>query len=212
MLISNDKAVINSEKRFSKRDITVTFVAKDEIVGRLEGLLSDELTSLRDERKKLLFEFVKKHEDEILDFVRKSPMRFTDWWLQPFFGGKDKIQGSIKSILSVQPTQVTEAIGGTPASLKKVQPDRYPIDIWVDIELEVVVLESDSLASFLKPRGVAEPESIDEKSPLTLRSWPIWDTTERRTTITRSIHVEATVLAEGVKHCKYEDLKLENVR
>jgi hypothetical protein len=211
MVITNDEAMRHSQERFFRKGINVTIAREDEIVEKLKALLDNEVASFIKERENRLFQFVKKYEQEILAFISKSPLRFTDWWLQPIFSKEDKIQGLIQSVLSAKPIQITKVVGGAPLSREKVPSDRYPVDIWVEMELEVVVLESDFLSSLLQPRGIAEPERIGEASPLTLKCPTFSPPREKRITINRNVYVEATVNAKGAERGEYDNLKVERI-
>ena len=57
----------------------------------------------------------------------------------PFLKKEDRIDGTIKRILSIKPTKIARVIGGSPPYGVETPPDRYPVLIIVEIELDVVV-------------------------------------------------------------------------
>lgn len=221
MVISNDEAVGRSQKRFSRQGIDVTIVRDSESPDRLKALLDDETALFLKERENRLFEFVKRHEEEILAFVSKSPLEFTEWWLEPPSVEEDLIQvlrkssfeWSVKRVLSAKPIRVIEVVGGAPLPREKVPLDRYPLDIWVQTELEAMVDEAlfEELSSFPRPRGIAKPKPKKlefEELIVTLARVMGGD---RKMVIKGNVCVEATVSSKGAEQGEYENLKLDRL-
>ena len=233
MVISNDEAVGHSQERFSRQGIDVTIVRASESPDRLKALLDDETALFLKERENRLFEFVKRHEEEILAFVSKSPLEFTEWWLEPPSVEEDLIQvlwkssfqSSVKSILSAKPIRVIKAVGGAPLPRKKVPHDRYPLEIWVQIELEVIIYEPwpEESSSSYRPPGIPKPKEFEtDYRPRTfdemqdslieqLVSLELSKGRKKKAVIKGNVYVEATVSSKGAEHGEYEDLKLDRL-
>ena len=212
-VISNDDAVMRAEERFTQRDINVTFVRENEVVDKLKALLKDEAARFWKERQDSLDKLVRSHEKEIVDFVSKSRLKFSDWWLMsPLSEKEERLEGFIHRILSAKPTGISRVVGGAPHFREELSPDRYPVDIWVEMELEIVFSPyTAGWTQFLQPRAIAQPEMIDAESPLTLESRISAQPVEKHQTIKRAVTVQATVDAAGAKRGEYRELKLERV-
>lgn len=209
-VISEDKDVRKSKERFEQRGINVTFVGKNEVVDQLKSLFDEVVALFLKDRQERLVQFIKSKEKEILDFVRKSPLKFTDWWLQSFTS-QDRIEGSIQRILSVNPTQIKRVIGGSPHFREQTAPGRYPVKIVVEIELEIVVSQYSTFSDFFQPRAISPPELINRDSPVTLENRIITsEPVEKIVTINRIIMVNATVDAINAEKGEYLDLRLES--
>jgi len=210
MVISNDKGVRSSDKRFAKYDINVTFADGSDVIEKLKTSLDDETAELQKYNERLLFDFVKGKEDIIIEFIKKAPLKFTDSWLQSF--GDNRISGTVESVLRVKPARVSKVVGGVQYWQTKTLPGRYPVDIWVATELDVLVHDLNIYGTFYEPRAIEVPENINEQTPLDLENRFYWPPRTVKQTITRDVHIEATVNEEGVESGDFEDLKLESVR
>lgn len=213
LVVSNDGAVKRSEDRFKDRDITVDFVGESDIVGKLKSLLSDEVAAYIENEKSRLREYILTYETTILDFVKKTPLKITDWMLNPPFAEpKDRIYGTIESILSVRPVRVADVIGGAPTYGEEMAQDRYPVRISVEIELDIVVSEYGfGLGLLGQTRAIVQPDMIDSTSPVTLEKTFDWKPREITQTIRRSLTVFATLDAEKEKEDVLDDFRIEKI-
>ena len=215
LVISNDGAVKRSAERFKDREIAVDFVSGTEIVAKLKSLLSDESSAYLEAKKSKLTAFVQAHEPEILDYIRKTPVEITDWTINPPSAELyDRIIGTVESILSVRPVEITNVIGGAPTYGEETAKNRYPIRISVEIELEIVVTEPGFGLGLLGPqaRAVVQPDLLDSTSPVTLEKKTYnWKPREIVKTVTRALTVVATIDAQKEKDDIFDDLRIEKV-
>jgi len=211
LVVSNDGAVKRSEDRFKEHGITVDFISELDIVGKLKSLLKDEVTAYIEKRNSLLKEYVMTHEATILDFVRKTPLRITDWMLTgPLIEEKDRIYGTIESILSVRPTKIADVIGGAPTYGEEIPQDRYPVRISVEIELDIVVRQY-GLEILTQTRAIVQPDMIDGNSPMSLEKSFNWEPKEITQTIKRRLTVLATLDAEKERSDIFDDFRIEKI-
>ncbi len=211
LVISNDEAVLRSKERFENKGINVTFAKEAEIVNKLKSLLDNEVASYIEERDRQLTEFIMSHEKTIMEFVQKTPLKITDWWLEGTLTGEDRIDGTIQRILSAKPTRITDVVGGAPIYGKKISTGRYSVKIFVEIELEIEVSRSTFLSAMLEPRAIAQPKMIEKDSPLTLGISRNWQQQDVILTIKRSVTVESSLNEDKAQKGEFEDLKLESV-
>lgn len=213
IVISKDGAVCRSQQRFARAGLGVTFVGQSEINGKLTSLLDAEVKAMSDERQRKLNEFVFTHEQSILEFVNKSSLVITEWLLKGIFGLPDdeKVEGTIKNILAVRPTKVQQVIGGAPRYGEEVQTDRYPLQIFVNLEIELEVHQYDYFYALSLPRAVAIPEQLETSPPLQLSESPPVTIRPVRQTVNRTVSVSATIDAASEKEGCFRDLVLESV-
>lgn len=211
LVISNDGAVKRSEERFKRHGITVHFISDSDIVGKLKTFLKDEVADYIEEKKSRLKEYIMSYESTILDFVRETPLEITDWMLNPPFGGiEDRIYGTIESILSLRPTKIIDVIGGAPAYGIEMPADRYPVQIFVEIELDILVKEY-GLGVLMQTRAVVQPNMLDEDTPVTLEHAGNYQPQSVVRTIKRSITVHATIDAEKEKQDVFDGFRIERL-
>jgi hypothetical protein len=215
LVISNDDAVKQSDERFNDRGIVVDFIGESKIVEKLKSLLNDEVAGYIETKKAKLKTYILERESEIIDFVRKTQLEITDWKINPPFGEhSDHVYGTIESILAVRPLRVTEVIGGAPTYGEEVPGDRYPVNISIETELEIVVMEPGLGINFLEPKArvFVQPDMLDNKSPVSLEKKTYdWKPREITKTIKRDFTVFATLDAEKEKKGGFEDLRIEKV-
>jgi len=211
LVVSNDGAVKRSEYRFTERGIGVDFISESDIVEKLTSLLKDEVAAYIENEKSRLKDYVLTYETTILDFVRKTPLEIKEWMLNgPFTKEEDRILGTIESILSVRPTKITSVIGGAPTYGEETARDRYPVMIFVEIEMDVVVSQS-GLGFLTQTRAIVQPDMIDRKSPVALERTFNWNPHEVTMTIKRSVTVLATLDGEKVKSDIFDDFRIERI-
>ena len=208
LVVSNDAAVKRSNRRFTERGISVDFASESDIVRELKSLLSDEAAAYIEHKKSRLKEYVLTYEPAILDFVGKTPLRITDWMLAT--KEEDQIFGVVESVLSARPTKITDAVGGVPTYGEQTPVDRYPIQIFVEIELALSVSQYD-FAALMQTRAVVQPNLTDRNLPVTLEERASYPPQRVTRTITRSITVLATLDAEKEKRDVLDDLRIEKI-
>jgi len=211
MVITNDDAILRSKDRFESKSINVTFARETEIGEKLKSLIDNEVASYIEERGKQLTNFILTHENTIMEFVKTTPLKITDWWLEGALTGEDRIDGTIQRILSAKPTRITDVIGGAQFYGKKPTASRYPVKIFVEIELEIEVKRSNVFGAMLEPRAIAQPQIIDKNSPLPLEPTRNWQYHDVVLKIQRSVTVEASLNEDKAKEGQFEDLNLESV-
>jgi len=173
LLISRDEAVKKSKIRFTKLGIQVDFLNETEVVNKLKSLLKDEVFAYTEEQATKLTNFVRQYEERILEHVRKTPININDWFLNPLhLDEQSKIRGTINKVLSVKPTKLLQVVGGTPVFGVKIPEERYPLQIYVELELEIAVSDytTGALQRMWQPRAVIQPNAIDGVAPVELSS------------------------------------------
>lgn len=213
LVVSNDGAVKRSEGRFKDRGITVNFMSESDIVGKLKSLLKDEVAAYIESKKSRLKDYVLTYEPKILDFVKRTPLKITDWMLNnPFSKEEDRVYGSLKSILSVRPTRVTDVIGGAPIYGEKAAQNRYPVRIFVEIELDIIITEVDiGIWPQTRTRAIVQPNMIDENTPVPVETGINWKPQEVTKTIRRNCTVLASLDAAKEKNGILDDFRIESV-
>ena len=211
LVVSNDAAVRRSEDRFKKQKITVDFLNESEIVTKLKSLLKDEISTYREERESRLKSYILGYEGNILDQVRKTPLKITDWLLNPrLMKDEDRIHGSIEQILSVRPNRIVQVVGGSPIYGGEIPPDRYPVLIFVELELDIVASEY-GFGTLSQTRAILQPDMIDNNSPIKLDKTFNWRPQEFTKTVKRSIPVYATLDAKKEKDNIFDDFRIEKI-
>ena len=131
--------------------------------------------------------------------------------LEGFFTKEeDRIYGTIERILSIRPTRITKVIGGAPTYGEETPKDRYPIQIFVEIEIDIVVRQY-GFGLLIQPRAVVQPDMINKDSPVPLEKGTKYEPQEITKTIKRSITVRATIDAEKEKQGVFEDFRIEKI-
>lgn len=211
LVVSNDAAVKRSEDRFKKHKITVDFLSESDIVTKLKSLMKDEVATYIEERESRLKEYILGYENEILDQVRKTPLEITDWLLDnPFMKAEDRIYGSIEKILSVKPNRIVNVVGGAPILGVDIPPDRYPLLIFVQLELDIIVSQY-GFGLFSHGRAIVQPDIIDSNLPIKLDKTLNLKPQEFTKTINRDITVYATLDAEKEKKSIFDDFRIEKI-
>ncbi len=218
LVVSNDSAVKRSEKRFKKHGIAVEFVVESEIVEKLKSLLKDEVATYNEEKDRLLEEYILSHAVHIREYINTTPIEITKLMLEGHLTkDEDKIYGTIERILSVKPTQITKVVGGAPTYGEETPQDRYPIQIFVEIEIDIIVSQygSGTLTEIVgllqQPLAVVQPDMIDRDSPVTLKRGTRYQLQEITKTIKRSITVRATIDAGQKEKDVFDDFRIENI-
>ena len=210
LVVTRDNAVKNSKERFVSRGIDVTFVEESEVVNKVKSLLDSEQVALVDERDSKLKKYVLSKEKDVMRFVEKMPISFTDWWLQGSCGDKDRIDGTIQKVLSAKPVKITDVVSGISLYSSMATPELHKIKIFVEMELEVEIQQSNILGRLLEERAVAQPGSIEDSDPLMLQSDYNLEMNIVIRKISRKITVEAS-LVNKVDDGGFENIKLERV-
>lgn len=213
LIVSRDGDVKRSEARFKDQNIVVEFVDELQIVGKLESLLNDEVAAYIKNKNLKLKEYILTHEATILNYVRKTPLKITNWMLEsPWLNKKeDRVDGTIERILAVRPTKINDVIGGTPMFGDELSTDRYPVRISVQIELDIVVSQFSSAFYVLgQTRAIVQPDTVDSTTPVELK--PIdWKSREFSKTIKRNLTVIASLDAVKEKDGILEDFRIEKI-
>lgn len=215
LMVSRDNAVKRSGDRFTDRGVVVDFIDEKSIVEKVKSLLKEEIAAFIEKEKAKLREYVMAYESAVLDLVKRTPLKITDWMLNaPFAGeGEDRIEGTIESILSIKPTRIIDVIGGAPTYGEEPSQERYPVRISVELELDIIVREYGfGLGVFGKTRALVVPDILDSASPVSLKTTAYdWKGRETTRTIKRNLTVLATLDAEKKKRGILEDFRIEGI-
>lgn len=211
LVISNDSAIKRSGNRFKSHGIEVEFIGELEIVAKLKSLMNKEVATYIEENNSRLKKYVLSHESDILEHVNKSPIKITDWMLEgPLLKEEDRIYGTIERILSIRPTKITKVIGGAPTYGEETPQDRYAIQIFVEIEIDIVVSQY-GFGFLLQPRAVVQPDILDKNSPVPLERGIKYEPQEITKTIKRSLTIHASIDAEKEKQNNLDDFRIEKI-
>ncbi len=212
IVISKDTAVRRSKDRFNSSGVTVEFLGESDIVDKLKALLEDEGITFIEEKNERLKEYILGFETEIVDFVKRQPFEVTDWMINgPFIPEEDRINGSIERLVSVRPTNIASVFGGTNPYGEEIPPDRYPVQIFVAIEIDLVVKQY-GFGLYSRKRAIVQPNIVDVESPVIFEDTVDYNPKEITKTINRSISVFATLDAEKEKNNILDDLKIVKIK
>ena len=214
LLISRDEAVKKSKDRFAKHGVRVVFLNEKELVIKLKSLLDDEINTYRDEKAAKLESYVRQHEEQVLERAQKTPIHLTDWFLNPpHLDEQNKTRGTINKVLSVKPSRILQVVGGTPAYGVKVPEDRYPLQIYVELEMDVVVNEytTGALQQMMQTRAVIQPDTLDSSTPVELRSTFDLGAREIVQSIKRTMTLYATIDKKQESEGTYDDFRIEEL-
>ena len=208
---SHDKAVRRSAGRFEKHGVFVEFADESDIVAKLKSLLKVEIATYIEEEESRLKEYILQYESDIIDFVRRTPLRITDWMLNsPLAQMKDEISGTIERILSITPIGIAGVLAASRPYGEEVPEDRYPVQIHVEIEIDVVVRQY-GFGHLMQTRAVVQPDMIDGDSPVTLERTASVQPQENTKTIKRTITVYATLDSEKEKQKILDGFRIERI-
>jgi hypothetical protein len=214
LIVSNDNAIKRSQDRFLKHGIAVDFLGRKDIVEKLKSLLKDEEATYLQERDARLKKYVFQYENKILDYVKKTSFEITDWFFDnPIMNEEDRLHGSVEKILSVRPTKISNVFGGAPIYSQKTLPEtRYPVAIYVQIELDIVVKQFNvGLLTNIESKAMIQPNIVDKNTPAVMKRTTNWQPQEIIKTIKRDIPVYATIDAEKEKNDIYDDFRIEKI-
>ena len=212
IVISNDAAVRRSKDRFNSSGVTVEFLGESDIVEKLKALLKDEVATFIEEKNERLKKYILGFESKIIDFVKKQPFEITDWIIDGLLTPEeDRINGSIERLISVRPTKITNVIGGTKPYGEEIPPDRYPVQIFVEIEIDLVVKQY-GFGLYSPKRATVQPDIVNEKSPVIFEDTVDYNPKEITKTIKRSVSVFATLDAEKEENNILDDLKIVKIK
>ena len=208
IVISDDAAVRRSKDRFNSSGVTVEFLGESDIVEKLKALLNGEVATFIEEKSEQLKEYILGFESKIIDFVKRQPFEITDWMIDgPFTKEEDRINGSIERLISVRPTKITNVIGGTKPYGEEIPPGRYPVQIFVEIEIDPVVKQY-GFGLYRQRRATVQPDIVNENSPVIFEDTVDYKPKEITETIKRSVSVFATLDAEKEENNILDDLKI----
>jgi hypothetical protein len=211
LVVSKDSAIRRSGSRFAECAITVDFADESDVVAKLKSLLNQEVATIIEDRRSRLKEYISAHESTILEFVQKTPLRITDWMLRaPFAKPEDRIDGAVESILSIRPTRVADVVGGVTPYGEETPPGRYPVSIFVEIELDLLVRQYD-FGLVMQTRALVQPDTIGRDSPMPLEGGIDYGPQEIEKTAKRRITVSATIDAEKEKQGILDDFRIEKL-
>lgn len=214
LLVSRDEAVRNSKGRFTKYGIAVEFLKENEVVNKLKSLLTDEVAAYTEEQATKLTNYVCQYENQVLDHARETPIHLSDWFLNPpGLDEQNKIRGSINKVLSVKPTRILQVVGGSPAYGIKVPDDRYPLQIYVEFEIDIMVSDytTGAFQQMMQTRAIVQPNMLEDASPIELNSTFNLTQQERAQSIKRTVTFYATIDAKKEKEGIYDDFKIEKI-
>ena len=211
IIVSKDGAVIKSVDRFRRQKVEVEFVEENDLVQKLRSKLDNEVSNIIQQREEKLLSFINEHEKTIFDFIRNSDIEITEWWLAPYLREKD-FSGTIKEILDIKPNKIEKVIEGISGFRENTPEDKNPIDIWVEVEIQIIVEELNVEDILGKKYGVIKPDSIKEGDTVIVEQsmYNRWITKKKE--IFRGVMVEATIDKKPKLDFNFGNLKLERIR
>ncbi|MBC8277178.1 MAG: DUF4935 domain-containing protein [FCB group bacterium] len=211
IVVSSDGAVTRSIDRFKRQRVEVEFVKKDDLLQELRSKLDSEVSNIIQQREKKLYSFIVDHEENIFDFVRNNDIEITEWWLAPYLR-KENFSGTIREILSIEPKKIEKIIEGVDGFRESVPDDKNPIDIWVEVEVKIIV-EDFNIEDILGIKyGVVKPETMQESEPLLVERPMYNQPMIKQIEIYRAVMVEATMDKKSKLDFSFSNLKLERIR
>ena len=211
IVISNDAAVRRSEDRFKSLGVTVEFLGESDIVEKLKASLKDEIATFIEEKNNRLTEYIRGFESKIIDFVNRHPFEITDLNFYALLAPEEeRINGSVKRLISVRPTKITNVIGGTQPYGEKIPQGRYPVQVFVEIEIELVVKPDNFGLGSLK-RATVQPDIVNEKSPIIFENAIDYNPKEITKTIKKNVSVFVTLDAEKEENNILNDFKIVKI-
>ena len=208
IVISKDAAVRRSSDRFNVLDVTVEFLDELDIIDKLKTLLKDEVAAFIEEKNNRLKNYIMGFQTEIINYVKQQPFEITDWMIDgPFTKEEDRINGTIEKLISVRPTKITNVIGNVQPYGEEKIPGRYPVQIYVEIEIDLVVRQYGFGLYRLKTATV-QPNNVTEESPVFFEDKADYSPQLTTKTIKRSVTVYATLDAEKEERDIFDDFKI----
>jgi hypothetical protein len=208
IVISKDAAVRRSMDRFSILDVIVIFLDESEIIDKLKALLKDEVATFIKEKNSRLKNYILGFETEIIDYVKQQPFEITDWMIDgPFTKEEDRINGSIEKLISVRPIKITNVIGDVQPYGEEKTPGRYPVQVYVEIEIDLVVKQY-GFGLYRFKAATVQPNNVTEKSPVFFEDKSDYSPKLITKTIKRSVTVFATLDAEKEEKDILDDFKI----
>jgi hypothetical protein len=218
LVVSSDKVFAHTvvSSRFTAAGTTLHVVcgAPKDLIGAatecLKGMISDAQVQIFTHRAKRATDFAKKHEAEILAFVRTnaeiSMSLVKGYRLRNVMREKDENDEILKyaRILSIdgfRPLAVVSAFGYP--SLERTPKDgRKSFLITVEVEFDLTIAETNLFSEPYVP--------VDQIASLTAEQsqWR-YPQTERQLTVTRQISVSGSVSEDGFDQDDFDDLRLE---
>lgn len=212
IVISNDDAVLRSKDRFNNKGVTVEFTNETNITETLEALLKDEIAAFNKEKNERLKEYIIGFEPQIIEYVKSQPFEITDWMINsPFTQEEDRINGSIERLISVRPIKIDKVIGGTqPYGEEELPSDKYPVQIFVELEI-ILVVKQFGFGIYNLKKATVQPDIVNEKSPVIFEDTTDYTPKEVTLTIKRTVTVFATLNAEKEKNNILDDFQIMKI-
>lgn len=206
IIFSNDNAVQKSRERFSSKGIKALFYTQENIIKELNDKLSAEEKSNIKERKENLLKFIKSKEAKIIEYVRTTELKINDLFLDGI--GENKLNGTVRKILSVIPTKISDVLIVQRFFESETEEGRFPIMIFVNVYIELIIDEYNILSSMVEPLAFVQPQSITENSPIQIEKKYSLTPQERFVKVDRSVTIEATLDKDKADQGIFEDLQL----
>jgi hypothetical protein len=188
-----------------------------DVVAKIESLLEREMVAYKEERDAKLNSFINDHESELFDYVNNTEITITDSLLaKPFDQEYDDIHGTVEKLLSIKPIRIKDIVSGTPIFGREVPENRFPIQIFIEIEIGLLVKSFgggllDYVSRLVHARAVVAPAKVEEESPITLDEPQRYEWKETKTTIKRSLRIYATIDAAQFEKGILEDFRIEGI-
>ncbi|MBN1515991.1 DUF4935 domain-containing protein [Candidatus Sumerlaeota bacterium] len=211
IVISNDDAIIESGERFTSRDIDVQILRAHQAIDAMKNLLGKDMVIRYQLRENNLLNLVRFHEQQVLDFVKSSLIQSRDAWLQSPFTFEDEVQGSVQSIVSAKPVAISKVVGGCAAFPQKIPWGRYPVAIWVSLEIDLAIVDFPLHHNTAMPYYPGRKQNGAAQQPSALDTMLSWQPTERQETVYRDVYVEATVRTRNPYKSEENDLRCERI-
>lgn len=208
LLISDDKAVQNSKRRFTDRGIVAVICSAEKAMDVLNESLTEAVKVHRKFIEKAALEFLTEHQESVFEFITASEIELSSLEsklneIRPI--GLPKIRrldaGRPIKIVSAEPGGLH--LGG------ELPPDRYPFPFEVEVEFDLTI-------EYLLLGAPVDRRSMPLGHPVNVEALPHSSPIPREPalesmTMVCEIRVEATVSTEGAEGRSYKDLQMTKI-
>lgn len=208
LLISNDKAVQQSERRFKDKGIVAVICSAEKALGVLHDSWTEAFKTNLALLEKAALEFLLEHQDSVFEFITTSEIGLS---------GLESMMREvrptgfprIRRLDAVRPIKIVSASPGIPSLGVQLPPDRFSFPFDVEVEFDLTI-EYPFGGTIIDRRSIplSRPVSIEEvPQPSPLVREPALETM----TMTCDIRVVATVSSEGAEDLSYKDLQMTEI-
>lgn len=208
LLISYDKAVQKSKRRFTDRGIVAVICSAEKALDVLNESMTEAYKEFRAFIENGALEFLLDHQDFVFEFITTSEIGLS---------GLERMMREVRPIGlprirrldAVRPIKIASASPGFPSLGVELPTDRFSFPFEVEVEFDLTI-------EYPLGRTVADLRSIPLSRPVSIEELPhpspITRGPELETmTLKGDIRVEATVGIDGSKDQTYKDLQMTKI-